>query len=149
MPSVVKEGIEVGFTGTGSSPGMTAFQKETVERLLRWLKPKAFHHGDCVWADEQADGIAQELGIYRVGHPPKNNKKRAWCRCEEERYPAEYHVRNANIVREAVVLIATPRQTEEVLRSGTWSTYRMAKRLNKPIALVLPAEMRLEGDIKL
>lgn len=149
MPSIIEQGINIGFTGTGTAPGLTAFQAETIERLLRWIRPKEFHHGDCVWADEQADRIADRLGIHRVCHPPTNSKKRAWCCCEEERSAAPYLVRNANIVKDTAVLIATPRQAAEVLRSGTWSTYRLAKRLNKPIALVLPNEMRLEGDIKL
>jgi len=139
--------IIVGFSGT--QQGMTAFQETTVRSLLRWLKPAEVHHGDCVGSDEEFDKICVELGIYRCSHPPEDEKKRAFCKTEEERMPAPYLVRNLDIVKESQILIATPKEPYEVTRSGTWSTYRRAKHLKRAICLVLPEEFRIEGDIKL
>lgn len=140
--------INVGFTGTSHHDGMNDFQHDSVERLLKWLHPKKVHHGDCVGADYHFDVITKRLGIYRVLHPPTDDKKRAFCKTEEERVPYPYLVRNKHIVNETKVLIATPKETEEVLRSGTWSTIRYARKLNRAIALVLPNEVRFEGDIQ-
>jgi hypothetical protein len=49
-----------------------------------------------------------------------------------------YLERNKDIVRESASLIAAPLQAEEQQRSGTWSTVRFARKIGKPVFLILP-----------
>lgn len=132
----------IGFTGT--QVGMSANQRVEFIRYLKKLRKNQagtlfFHHGDCIGADEQADSIARELGYRIVIHPPRIDTKRAHCDQREPHsiiHPAmEYMDRNASIVRECYELLATPKENEEVLRSGTWSTIRRAKRKGIPVTI--------------
>ena len=54
------------------------------------------------------------------------------------RLPKKPLIRNRDIVRETAVLIATPEQTIEQLRSGTWATVRYARKMNRPTVLIFP-----------
>jgi hypothetical protein len=49
-----------------------------------------------------------------------------------------YLSRNKDIVLETELLIATPGEEEEQIRSGTWSTVRYARSLKRMINIVLP-----------
>jgi len=104
---------------------MTKKQKRGVRSLLLELNGTHFHHGDCVGSDEQAHVIALGLNYRIIIHPPVDERKRAFCKgatlvCEQK----PYLVRNKDIVRKSVVMLATPRSFKEYLRSGTWSTVR-------------------------
>ncbi len=127
---------KIGFTGT--QQGMTDLQQSEFERVLLKLNPIDFHHGDCVGADAQASTVAELRGIYIVLHPPINRGKRAFMPSNEQRKPKEYLTRNHDIVDECEHLIACPGETTEQLKSGTWSTIRYARRVQKPITIVYP-----------
>ena len=43
--------------------------------------------------------------------------------------------RNKDIVNSCDILIACPENDKEVIRSGTWSTIRYAKKINKTVLL--------------
>lgn len=127
----------LGFTGT--QEGMTIYQIMWAHDLTAMLQPKHVHHGDCIGADEQFHAMCRNLAnppIIHV-HPPTNSKKRAFCDGDVVYAPAPYLKRNKHIVQMSDVLIATPKEEEEVLRSGTWSTYRYAKSRGLDIYLVL------------
>lgn len=131
--------ISVGFTGTRE--GLTDEQREEVTRLLKehLRDDSQFHHGDCIGADYEAAQIAQEMGYHVVGHPPINPKARAFFESDNERAPKGYLARNEDIVMFSDVLIACPKSiVEEIKGSGTWWTVRYARRIKKPIYLVLP-----------
>lgn len=144
----------IGFTGT--SRGMTQAQKDCVKNELETfliactpedLEPTEdivgdlyFHHGDCVGADEQSHDLAVENVYHIVIHPPTENKHRAWCDSEymTMHEPKEYLERNRDIVDASEFMIATPATYDEVLRSGTWSTIRYARKTGKPLVIFLP-----------
>lgn len=128
--------MKIGFTGT--QVGMTQQQTDEVHRLLRKFRAAEFHHGDCVGADQQAHGEAMVLGVRTVIHPPVIGAKRAYCPADETRPPKEYLLRNHDIVDETQVLIATPKEITEQLRSGTWATIRYAKKMNRRVYIVYP-----------
>jgi hypothetical protein len=124
---------------SGTQHGMTDAQKVT----LRWLLDGGageFHHGDCDGSDDEAHDIATELGYKIFIHPPKNPSKRAFRKVPpEQMFPEkDYLPRNKDIVRAGASLIATPFEFVEILRSGTWSTVRFARKLGKPVFLILP-----------
>ncbi len=123
---MTQQKLIVGVTGT--QRGMDAGQ---LQRLSTFLASRvdhitALHHGDCIGVDEQAHHIARNLGIYIVGHPPINSRKRAFCECDELCEPEEYLDRNHTIVDECDILLVIPLTNMETLRSGTWATKRYA-----------------------
>src|SRR3972149_5874252 len=128
--------MKVGFTGT--QRGMTEKQLTCFRTLLPHGGGSQFHMGLCIGADIQAAAIAREEGFYIVGHPPVNQRKMGVFRCDELRLPEEYLGRNRHIVLETEMMIAIPKESEETLRSGTWSTIRYARTLKRPILIILP-----------
>ena len=98
-----------------------------------------FHHGDCVGADAEAHAIADENNAYIVVHPPSNPKSRAFVEGYGVRLlPRPYLERNHAIVDSTDLLIATPKQTFEVRRSGTWATVRYARDIGRAITILYP-----------
>ena len=125
----------IGFTGT--EEGMTELQKVKLSNYLRQYSGD-FHHGDCVGADEEAHQIAMELGYKIVVHPPINSKKRAFCVEGNVLSRKEYLIRNRDIVYSSDVLVATPKEREEILRSGVWATVRFARKIGKKLVMIYP-----------
>lgn len=131
--------MDVGFTG--SQIGMTQVQRAVVFRKLSFYNPDitAAHHGECIGADAAFHGVCLYLHIPIIGHPPINQSKRATLQgFLYEWEPKEYLARNKDIVRCSELLIATPAEKEEKLRSGTWSTIRFARKLGIPRYIVFP-----------
>jgi hypothetical protein len=117
---------------------MTPAQERTLHGMLTARQGAPLHHGDCVGADAQAHELASLLGHRVTIHPPNNNRVRAWKTSPDIRAPKAYLTRNKDIVRETDILIAAPAEPEEQIRSGTWSTVRYARRLGKPVFVILP-----------
>ena len=134
--------MKIGFTGT--QQGMTAHQKARLVSVLTWLWPDSdetvwqFHHGDCVGADFEAASIAKQLGFWIVAWPPEITTKRAYFASHDIHDAAPYLQRNHDIVDATERLIATPKEEEEVLRSGTWATIRYARKLKRSIDIIWP-----------
>lgn len=132
--------IHIGFTGTQF--GMTRAQGETVWKIVSHLPEFIAHHGDCIGADDTFDKLVRLCPNLRgiVVHPPDNTAKRAFvstlgCEVRPEK---PYLERNLDIVREVVALIATPKESNPQMRSGTWATVRRAQEWTVPIAIVTP-----------
>ncbi|HVJ71640.1 MAG TPA: hypothetical protein VM531_09070 [Sphingomicrobium sp.] len=121
--------MNIGFSGT--QRGMTVAQQEAVERLLGSFDDELteFHHGDCVGADAEAHKLARHWADCEIhAHPPIENGKRAYCKADVVHPERAYLVRNRIIVDMTETLICAPGEDREVLRSGTWATYRYAKK---------------------
>ncbi len=130
--------MRVGFTGT--SKGMNIDQLICVRTLLgRFWQPDYAHHGDCVGADSQFHSLCEAFSrpTRIVIHPPKDSKARAFRPSMFSRRPKDYLERNRDIVDACDVLLATPKG-KEIQRSGTWSTIRYARKLGKPIIILMP-----------
>ncbi len=142
--------MHIGFTG--SQTGMTPAQRNIVCALLfishctgvRIGAPRFessgvyFHHGDCVGADAEAHDIARDLMYHIVGHPPDDDKARAFKEFDDSWDVKPYLTRNREMVDACDVLIATPKGLEEELRSGTWATIRYAKKTHTNIVIIYP-----------
>lgn len=126
----------VGFTGT--QRGMTVEQWRKLLLILTAYNPGSFHEGDCIGSDYQAANGARHAGFRIIGHPPTKDSKRAYFPADEWRSAAPYLVRNRNIVDASQEMIATPGEFDEQLRSGTWSTVRYARRIGRPVHVILP-----------
>jgi len=139
---------DVGFTG--SRKEITRIQRSILQIFIENIKPKYFHHGDCVGADYAAHEIINHYIAFKVLvciHPPDNPKSRAYCRGYEHiSVPKTYLQRNYDIVTETQILIACPDTKEEKVRSGTWATIRTARKYKKKIIIIFPdGSVSIEG----
>jgi hypothetical protein len=142
--------MKVGMTGT--QEGLTASQRQSVSA---WLAENTgsieeIHQGDCIGADHAVASWAEMLLIPMVVHPPTFESKRAgtnnFTNVIAVRKPADYLVRNRAIVRATDLLIAVPKGAE-VLRSGTWSTVRFARKQGRPVITFWPdGSVTREGE---
>jgi len=114
-----------------------------MNKLLNFLsnlegdKRHFFHHGDCEGADAQAHLIASKEGYVIVVHPPEDDFHRAFCKDGEEvKEVKPYIQRNHDIVKACDILIVAPHTNKEETRSGTWATYRFAKKMGKPTLIL-------------
>jgi len=128
--------VRIGFTGTRR--GMTTKQLEALTNILEVEEPDVFVHGDCVGADAQAHVVAKELGWHVEIYPCNFERARAHCEGDYIAAPQDPLRRNEVIVRCTEILIATPNERIEVQRSGTWSTIRCARRIDRPRAILWP-----------
>jgi hypothetical protein len=138
-------GKKVGFTGT--SKGASPAQLAELEEKLKALFADGFdelHHGLCIGADEQCAIIAKKLGFRVVAHPglpkdPTNMKYRSdFAENDEMREAKPFIARDQEIVNEVERMLATPLTRAEVVRSGTWTTVRYARKVGRLIDLILP-----------
>jgi len=136
--------IAIGFTGTrwGISRPQRAALGEEIRSLFAACGPDTpgwLHHGDCVGADEDAVRAARTCGHHvRVhGHPPDNPAMRAFVKSDAESPPLPYLDRNAVIVGACQALVACP-EGPEVIRSGTWSTVRAARKAGRAVIIIMP-----------
>jgi hypothetical protein len=128
----------VGFTGTRD--GMTNFQKSQFINLLWEWRVTELHHGMSGKADAEAHDLARRCGpagIWIVGHPSTLEKWYVKLDVDWENPREKPLVRNRDIVDESQRLIAAPKG-DEVLRSGTWSTVRYARKLNRECRILAP-----------
>lgn len=131
--------------------GITATRKGLTEPQLERLKlevlnvqveeqPHTFHHGDCVKGDEAFHNLVKGWGRVVV-HPPLDPKLRAFCNdgvIVVIRKPKPYMMRNNDIAHEVDILFVCPKGFKQELRSGTWSTFRMAKAIGKTVVIIYP-----------
>ena len=134
---------KIGFTGT--QLGMTSKQKWELGTVLSKIattfnvfERTEFHHGCCIGSDEQAAMIAKELGLWTVAHPPINTSKMSRFVSNETRKPKAYLGRDMDIALECDELIATPKEEQEIIRSGTWTTIRYARSCDKLVTIIYP-----------
>jgi len=131
--------FHIGFTGTRE--GLTVPQITQLAYVLKVIRDRGarvFHHGDCVGADKISHFIASELNYHIVVHPPNKDTHRAFCIGHTNYRPEGYIKRNHVIVDESYILVAAPKEKENVMRSGTWATIRYANKKNHWIVIVTP-----------
>lgn len=130
--------MNIGFTGTRK--GMTSEQEAVVDSLLFYFNGRygdvTLLEGDCTGADDQAYRLARNRGIRIETFPPTDKRYACNHKADVVHSAQPYLVRNASIVKACDVLIAAPGEFAERLRSGTWSTIRLAKK--KPVYTVYP-----------
>lgn len=135
--------MRLAFTGT--QVGMTAKQLDAMWRIYLGLDPEDVGHGDCIGSDFQFHNkILEHRGIGGVKPgiyiwPSNLESKRAYCDFANVTYePAPPLERNRTMVDWCLKLIACPKESKEVMRAGTWSTVRWARRQGKVIYVVIP-----------
>ena len=132
--------MDIGFTGTQN--GMTTNQSVATHHLLHEFDPNRVRHGMCVGADKQFHDICRSMGLYIIGHPGITSRGTVWNRadCDVDEIEPElpFLDRNTVIAQRCDILIATPEQIDEQIRSGTWSTIRRVWKLHKSAFIIYP-----------
>ena len=126
----------VAFTGTRR--GVTLPQSQALTTWLDRCVRGTFLHGDCIGADAYAAQRARDLGWMVECYPCTIAAKRAYAGGHVIHDPAPPLVRNRAMVDRCDVLVACPGEAIEQLRSGTWATIRYARKIGRPVVLVLP-----------
>lgn len=130
--------MKIGFTGPRK--GMTIPQKYRLADILNNMGQDGvsideFHHGDCRGSDEEAFEIAEHLGWATIAHPSTLKRWNAYTKSDLIMPPQPPLYRNKIIVETVNLLVATP-CTPEILRSGTWSTVRYARKQERSIWII-------------
>lgn len=140
------------MTGTRSVQKITPAQARQLGVLLQKIynrySPKGecwLAHGDCEGWDAICHDVAKGIGYKIRIFPPVQSKHRALCRGDLMETPQTYSVRNQDIVRASDYIIVGPKNDTEVLRSGTWATYRFARKRKVPHTIIYP-NGRLDGE---
>ena len=134
--------MTISFTGT--QHGMTPQQRELLRVLLVKRAPLFFVHGGCIGADDTADAIAASLGIHRIVYPGPAGPKRVGDAELMARGPVTIMPARPTLQRNPVIvgcgdfLIACPKGTKEIVRSGTWTTVRHGRKQGKPVRILYP-----------
>lgn len=142
--------MKVGFTGT--QRGMTEAQMDRLEIIAARMRDVRldengmlregreinwFIHGMCWGADTEAANIFKAYDFKTIGYPGTEQQSRSQ-NVDILKDVKPFLTRNKDIVNGSDILIACPGELTEVLRSGTWATYRYASKIPKPIAIVFP-----------
>ena len=131
--------IDIGMSGNRG--GMSENAKSTIYNIINTDFNGKIHnvrHGDCVGSDCDFHKICSGLGLNVIIHPPNVNSMRAFCKSDTILEPKPFLIRNKDIVNSSNILVAFPDSKEELLRSGTWSTIRYARKMNKKIIIIYP-----------
>lgn len=131
------------FGVTGTRRGMTTDQYNFAFNFMN-SQPGSNNvgHGCCIGVDEQFATISHLVGNFKiVAYPPIVDtffSHTAFDISHIKMARADYMERNLAIVMDSKVLLAFPEQKQEIVRSGTWSTIRMARRLKHKMIIVFP-----------
>jgi hypothetical protein len=138
---------KIGFTGTRAE--ITFNQKMGIASILAKNLEKVsineFRHGQCVGADCYVAAVAKNLTYKVIAYPgfPGGNRADRQYRGKFNKNDVvmaeeEFFTRNRLIVLASDLMIATPKESYETLRSGTWATVRFATKKGKHLIVVLP-----------
>lgn len=145
---------------TGSRRGLSARQRRLLPLVFEDLdlrRVTEFHHGVCVGADAEAHetmiSLLWEAGLRKgckvVGHPALGGQTAQWLGDFDATLPPSPPLqRNKVIVDSCDVLVACPLTDREILRSGTWSTVRYARR-RPGLKIILLAPEDANRDLNL
>ena len=137
--------MHLGFTG--SRDGMDSEQlgalRTTIELIDDVCTITNAHHGDCLGADSEFHVVVLDFNpkIIRHAHPCDLENQRFYCElrdidiCHDPLPPLE---RNQVIVDSSDFVIGAPRESQEVVRSGTWATIRRARKAGNLLCIVYP-----------
>ena len=138
--------MTVGFTGTRQdwTPAQAATMSSLMCRLIRNDGP-LLRHGGCAGSDTRVHKMWQMLGGRVWLHPGCDSqgrdtttpRSRVGIDGQEPLLP--YLERNHVIVAWSRVLVATPAEDVEAVRSGTWATVRAARSRGVHVLLCLPS----------
>jgi hypothetical protein len=136
----MKKIIKIGFTGTRE--GLNEFQKSRIlELFYKYIDHHIdIYHGDCIGADTDFHKLCldfkknKNVELVITIMPPDKDIMRGFNKGDIIMTPKPYLKRNDDILLNSDIVIGCPLdKSNEVMRSGTWSTIRKAKKMNKEL----------------
>jgi hypothetical protein len=120
---------------------MSPWQLQQLEDLIKARCPDGFSHGSCVGADVQAHALVRRIfgqrtfiAVFPSTAPTKAPVPPDANFVAVAKPPLE---RNPDIVDWGCdLLVAAPLQMREVVRSGTWSAIRYARKRKIPVEIL-------------
>lgn len=130
----------VGFSGTRQ--GLTPAQVTALGDILaNHIHPTRVRHGRAKGADAELARIVRSMfpSCWIIAHPCNLYWSQDVTAPADEVLTAEEPlVRNQHIVDGVDVMVICPQGMQEEQRSGTWATYRYARKVGKPLWVVYP-----------
>ena len=143
--------MKVSFTGTRI--GMSKTQERLFTEFLTKYKDEIelFAHGSCCGCDEEAHDLVKKIlgnGVFITVFPSTSKTRKILSGANYVATPKIPMDRNIDIVKAGSdLLIACPRSDKEILRSGTWATVRIARKLKIPVVILQrTAQMDIEYE---
>lgn len=142
--------IEIGFTG--SQRGLAERQNARLFSIVQKLKENEMigriRHGGCKGGDTSFHLMIPPQYTNKILiHPGDVNQFEFWNNLDgsfKVFEPRPYLERNKDIVNPSKLMLVCPDGYIEKVRSGTWATYRYAKKQGKKIIIIYP-----DGIIKM
>jgi hypothetical protein len=138
--NTTKRSIHLGFSGTRS--GLTTLQRTRLLEVLYKSLATHAHHGGAQGADEDFHAMVRWAlpHTYVVVHPCQGVNHTYYLDDPKVtvlpgRPPLK---RNREMVAAVERMIICPAQDREILRSGTWATYRYAKAARRTRYILFP-----------
>lgn len=134
----------VGFTGT--KEGLTTEQSKTMLNLLTIIAivgDVSAVHGDCIGGDTSFHSacVSLEIGVLILPGCAADGSSPSRSHCQGAfavRESKPYRDRDLDIATIADFMFVCPKERDEQIRSGTWMTYRMARKLGKVCVVIFP-----------
>jgi len=125
---------------TGTRKGLTETQFNVIKQFITEDNTVThFHEGDCIGVDQQVTLMFQNLRpeVTVICHPPERVRTRAFGECDEIKPARGYLQRDQDMVNDSIYLWVCP-DGPEIIRSGTWTTVRYARKKGIPITIIMP-----------
>lgn len=136
---------EVVLGVTGTQEGMSVAQRKAVIQWLQDLGPTSAHHGGCIGVDEEVHELlikvcanciinvhpASDVSRLKVAKIKAGDTVTIWKAAPPLK-------RNRLIVGSSTEMLVLPKEQEEQLRSGTWATYRYARKGLRKVTIIYP-----------
>jgi len=142
LMNLISEHFETEWGFSGTRAGMSHTQYEIIRVCLSIGKPAIVRHGGAHGSDTEFHALWREECPLRFADIWPADQARV------KLFDGQDHVamnsvrppltRNEEIVKRSTFLIAAPHSQKEELRSGTWTTVRMARRIHVPVLIVWP-----------
>jgi len=136
--------MNLGFTGTRDGLGekQNAGLFIIVHKLKDDLKIKEIRHGGCKGGDTSFHLMLPPQYNNKIFIHPGDIQQFEFWNIQDGSFkvfePRPYLERNKDIVNPSDIMIVCPNGYKEKIRSGTWSTYRYAKKRGKKIIIIYP-----------
>lgn len=153
----------------GSQNGMTKWQENELAKVFKHLNIAEICYRDYIGSDIIAIRVALSCGIKNFHiYPINDSKKRGfsfptsnllykWISYNDERYGTVYYklepvqaplLAGSAIINDSQLLIATPKEFTNSIRSATWAVIRKAWHAKKEVITIPPVDREEPSNVE-
>lgn len=133
---------------SGTQKGLTSIQQnvlfDLIDDFLSTPGPHEWRDGDCIGVDAECARYIHEVrtacawDVKTFSHPGDLSPKRAGVKHDRNFTPIAPLARNRLMVERSTHVLIAPKESVEAIRSGTWATWRWARKKGRPWLIVYP-----------